>query len=179
MLISAPVRLAMNEQDVAQALDALAEAVIAAHPRDAPLNVVGILTRGETLAARMRSKLKEKGLDVRRGVIDITLYRDDLSEIGPAPVVRPSDLPPEIDAVPMLLVDDVIYTGRSVRAALNVIADFGRPRYVRLAVLVDRGGRQVPVQPDHLARRIDLHTGRVNVRLTENDGRDAVEVEDA
>ena len=171
------LRTIMDARAVAAALDALARQITAAHPPGLPLNVVGLLTRGETLAARLRDALAAAGLDVRRGVIDVTLYRDDLSEIGPAPVVRPSDLPPEVDGLPMLLVDDVIYTGRSVRAALNVIADYGRPRHVRLAVLVDRGGRQLPIQPDFVARTIDPHGGRVNVRTAADDGRDAVEVE--
>ena len=168
----------MDVRDVAEATEALARAVLNDQLGGGPLNVVGILTRGETLAERLRGKLVAAGLDVRRGTIDIALYRDDLAsgEVGPVPVVRPSDLPPDVDGLPMLLVDDVIYTGRSVRAALNVIADYGRPSRVTLAVLVDRGGREIPVQPDHVGRRLDAGQGRVYVRLREVDGRDAVEV---
>ena len=162
---------------VGSAVRTVADAALDAHPPGSPLNVVGIVTRGETLAARLRVLLKEAGVDVRAGSVDVTLYRDDLSEIGPAAVVRASDLPAEVTGVPMLLVDDVIHTGRSVRAALAVIADFGRPSRVRLAVLVDRGGRELPIQPDVCPLRLDPPPGgRVYVRLTEVDGRDTVEV---
>jgi pyrimidine operon attenuation protein/uracil phosphoribosyltransferase len=143
--------------------------------RAGPLNVVGIVTRGETLAARLRPMLSDAGFDVRPGSIDITLYRDDLSEIGPRAVVRATDMPREIDGVPMVLVDDVLHTGRSVRAALEVINDFGRPEVIKLAVLIDRGGRELPIQPDLVGETVDA-PGRVNVRLQEIDGRDAVEV---
>src|SRR5690606_20206747 len=128
-------------------------------------------------AARLRTLLAEAGIEVRSGTVDITLYRDDLSEIGPVPLVRPSDLDIEVDGIPMLLVDDVIYTGRSIRAALGAITHFGRPAYIRLAVLIDRGGRELPIHPDYIGRILDVPRGaRVNVRLREDDGRDAVEV---
>ncbi len=113
---------------------------------------------------------------MRGGSLDITLYRDDLGEIGPAAVVKATDMPADVTGVPMLLVDDVIYTGRSVRAALEVVNDFGRPAHIRLAVLVDRGRRELPIQPDFCAMTVDAGKGRVNVRLLEVDGRDAVEV---
>jgi pyrimidine operon attenuation protein/uracil phosphoribosyltransferase len=148
---------------------------IAASAGSGRINVIGIVTRGETLAARIRAKLAERGLDVGTGSVDVTLYRDDLREIGPKAVVRATDLPAEVDGVATWLVDDVIHTGRSVRAALQVIGDFGRPAWVRLAVLVDRGGRELPIQPDLTAMRLDA-SSRVNVRLQEVDGRDAVEV---
>lgn len=164
---------------VQRAVSELASQLVVALDRDRPVNVVGIVTRGETLATRLRQTLAAAGFDVRSGSVDITLYRDDLSEIGPAAVVRATDMPAEVTGVPMVLVDDVLFTGRSVRAALEVINDFGRPAFVKLAVLVDRGGRELPIQPDFAAERLDVGTGRVNVRLTEIDGRDAVEVEPA
>jgi pyrimidine operon attenuation protein/uracil phosphoribosyltransferase len=172
-----PDREVLGADAIAAAVEELASAVVRDHPAGRPLNVVGILTRGETLAARLRALLSRDGVDVRRGVLDVTLYRDDLSEIGPRPLVRPSDLNLEVDGVPMLLVDDVIYTGRSIRAALEAITDFGRPAYIRLAVLVDRGGRELPIQPDHIGRLLQVpDSARVNVLLAENDGRDAVEL---
>jgi pyrimidine operon attenuation protein/uracil phosphoribosyltransferase len=173
-----PQREVLGPDAIDKAVDDLAEDIARAHPAGRPLNVIGILTRGETLAARLRSRLAQKGIDARRGVLDVTLYRDDLSEVGPRPLVRPTDLNLEVDGVPMILVDDVIYTGRSIRAALEAITAFGRPAYIRLAVLVDRGGRELPIQPDFWGRKLDVPAGaRVNVRLREIDGRDGIEVE--
>ena len=166
----------LDSAAVAERIDALARAVVDAHDPGRPLNVIGIVTRGETLAGRLRETLSAAGIDVRGGSIDITLYRDDLGEIGPAAVVKATDMPAEVTGVPMLLVDDVIYTGRSVRAALEVINDFGRPAYVKLAALIDRGGRELPIQPDFTGQTIDAGRNRVNVRLSEIDGHDAVEV---
>ncbi len=162
--------------EVERAVAALASAMREHHAGGA-INVVGIVTRGETLAARLRMILTDAGLDVRGGSIDVTLYRDDLREIGPAAVVRETNMPHEVTGVATWLVDDVIHTGRSVRAALQVMSDFGRPAWVKLAVLVDRGGRELPIQPDVVALQPDVPAkARVNVRLREVDGRDAVEV---
>ncbi len=172
-----PASEVLHSDAIAGAIRDLADAVVREHPAGQPLNVVGIRTRGETLAARLRTLLAEAEIEVRTGTVDITLYRDDLSEIGPVPLVRPSDLDIEVDGIPMLLVDDVIYTGRSIRAALEAITHFGRPAYIRLAVLIDRGGRELPIHPDYIGRILDVPRGaRVNVRLREDDGRDAVEV---
>jgi pyrimidine operon attenuation protein/uracil phosphoribosyltransferase len=112
-------------------------------------------------------------------VLDITLYRDDLSEIGPRPMVRPTQINIDIDGRPLLLVDDVLFTGRSVRAALDALSDFGRPSAIELAVLVDRGGRELPIQADFVALTLpDVPADhRVNVRLREIDGADEIVVE--
>ena len=158
----------------------LAGGIAAAFPADQPLNVVGIRTRGETLARRLTAMLQSRGHGrIGRGVLDITLYRDDLSEIGPRPMVRPTHLDLSIDDTPLLLVDDVLFTGRSVRSALDLLADFGRPSAIRLAVLVDRGGRELPIQPDFVGLKIgDVPPDhRVNVRLRETDGKDEISVE--
>lgn len=143
-------------------------------------NLVGIRTRGEVLAERITALLRGRGYGpIGRGVLDITLYRDDLSEIGPRPMVRPTRLDISIDDKPLLLVDDVLFTGRSVRSALDALADFGRPSAIRLAVLVDRGGRELPIQPDFVGLTLtDVpRDHRVNVRLKETDGRDEISVE--
>src|SRR5205814_8027966 len=144
------------------------------------LNIVGIRTRGEILAQRLAALLQTQGFSrIGRGVLDITLYRDDLSEIGPRPLVRPTQIDVDIDGVPLLLVDDVLFTGRSVRAALDALSDFGRPTAIRLAVLIDRGGRELPIQADFVGltlQDVPPHY-RVNVRLAENDGRDEIVVE--
>ena len=114
-----------------------------------------------------------------RGVLDITLYRDDLSEIGPRPLVRPTQLDVDIDKTPLLLVDDVLFTGRSVRAGMDALSDFGRPGAIRLAVLVDRGGRELPIQPDFVGLTLtDVPADHeVKVRLRETDGVDEIVVE--
>ena len=116
---------------------------------------------------------------IERGILDITLYRDDLSEVGPRPMVRPTHIDTGIDGKPLLLVDDVLFTGRTVRAGLNALADFGRPSAIRLAVLVDRGGRELPIQPDFVAlvQRDVPVTHRVKVKLTEQDGSDEIVID--
>lgn len=169
-----------DEADVRRAIDALAGRVAKAFSPASPLNIVGIRTRGETLAQRLAALLKTHGFNqVGRGVLDITLYRDDLSEVGPKPMVRPTNLTIDINSRPLLLVDDVLFTGRSIRAALDALSDFGRPSIIRLAVLVDRGGRELPIQADYvgLTLRDVPPDHRVNVRLAETDGKDEILVE--
>ena len=167
-----------DEADVAHFIDHLVTGIATDFPPGSPLNIVGIRTRGETLAARLAAQLAARGLTAGRGVLDITLYRDDLSEIGPRPMVRPTKIDIAIDARPLLLVDDVLFTGRSVRAALDALSDFGRPSVIRLAVLVDRGGRELPIQPDYVGLKLtDVPpTHRVRVRLRDTDPEDEIEV---
>ena len=140
------------------------------------LIIVGIQRRGVQLAARIVSWIREReGVDVHSGALDITLYRDDLQTVGPRPVVGPTDLPWAIDDKHVVIVDDVLYTGRTVRAALDELADFGRPRRIGLAVLVDRGGRELPIQPDVVGKVVEVGADdRIDVMITELDGRDAV-----
>ena len=169
-----------DEVDVRRMVAQLAADIAGRFAPDRPLNVVGIRTRGETLAARLAALLRDRGFaQIGRGVLDITLYRDDLSEIGPRPMVRPTQLSTDIDENPLLLVDDVLFTGRSVRAALDLLTDFGRPSAIRLAVLVDRGGRELPIQPDFVALTLSNVPSdhEVKVRLKEQDGIDEVRVE--
>jgi pyrimidine operon attenuation protein/uracil phosphoribosyltransferase len=175
------MRTAYDQADVGRQIDRLAGQIAITFDAGQPLNIIGIRTRGEVLAQRIARTLKEKRgfAQIGRGVLDITLYRDDLSEVGPRPLVRPTQINVDIDAKPMLLVDDVLFTGRSVRAALDALADFGRPGAIRLAVLVDRGGRELPIQPDFAALTLkDIPRDyRVNVRLQETDGKDEILVE--
>jgi pyrimidine operon attenuation protein/uracil phosphoribosyltransferase len=142
------------------------------------LVVVGIQRRGVQLASRIGAEIREReGVDVPRGALDITLYRDDLQTIGPRPVVGATDLPWELDGRRVVIVDDVLYTGRTVRAALDELADFGRPARIALAVLVDRGGRELPIHADVVGKRVDVAPHqRVDVLVEELDGRDAVVV---
>lgn len=169
-----------DEADVRRLIEQLAAAIMSAFPADRAINVVGIRTRGEVLAHRLVELLGLHGYGkVGRGTLDITLYRDDLSEIGPRPLVKPTQLAIQVDDIPLLLVDDVLFTGRSIRAALNLLNDFGRPSVIRLAVLVDRGGRELPIQPDFVGVKLtDVPKDyRVNVRLKEIDGGDEIVVE--
>lgn len=174
------MRTQYDQTDVKRFIEQLEAKVAAAFPPDQPLCVIGIRTRGETLAQRLIQALHKRGFgNIQRGVLDITLYRDDLSDIGPKAVVRPTHVNFNINGIPLLLVDDVLFTGRSTRAALNALIDFGRPSVIRLAVLVDRGGRELPVQADFVGLTLkdipDDH--RVNVHFVEDDGIDDIVVE--
>ena len=142
------------------------------------LVIVGIQRRGVQLADRIVRTIHEReGAQVPRGALDITLYRDDLQTVGPRPVVGPTDLPWNLEGRHVVIVDDVLYTGRTVRAALDELADFGRPARIALAVLVDRGGRELPIHPDVVGKRVDVPArDRVDVLVQELDGRDAVVV---
>ncbi|HUF27500.1 MAG TPA: bifunctional pyr operon transcriptional regulator/uracil phosphoribosyltransferase PyrR [Gemmatimonadaceae bacterium] len=142
------------------------------------LTVVGIQRRGVQLADRIVKIIQERqGTEVPRGALDITLYRDDLQTVGPRPVVGPTHLPGAIDGRRIVIVDDVLYTGRTVRAALDELADFGRPGRIGLAVLIDRGGRELPIHADVVGRRVEVEPGdRVDVLVQELDARDAVVV---
>ncbi|HWJ23556.1 MAG TPA: bifunctional pyr operon transcriptional regulator/uracil phosphoribosyltransferase PyrR, partial [Gemmatimonadaceae bacterium] len=142
------------------------------------LVIVGIQRRGVQLADRIAAEIKSReGVDVARGALDITLYRDDLQTVGPRPVVGKTDLPWELDGKRVVIVDDVLYTGRTVRAALDELADFGRPARIALAVLVDRGGRELPIHADVVGKKVEVAPEqRVDVLVQELDGRDAVVV---
>jgi pyrimidine operon attenuation protein/uracil phosphoribosyltransferase len=141
------------------------------------LVLVGIQRRGVELAGRLKSLIdSSEGSSIPCGKLDITLYRDDLQTIGPRPVVGETSIP-DLDGRTVVIVDDVLYTGRTVRAALDECADFGRPRRILLSVLVDRGGRELPIQADIVGTTVS--TGpkdRVDVFVSELDGRDAVEL---
>jgi pyrimidine operon attenuation protein/uracil phosphoribosyltransferase len=166
--------------DVQRICEQLISRIAAAFDANRPLNIIGIRTRGEVLAERLTKALAGKGFkQIGRGVLDITLYRDDLSEIGPRPLVRPTQIDIDIDDRPLLLVDDVLFTGRSIRAAMGALNDFGRPSAIRLAVLVDRGGRELPIQPDFVGLTLSdvPRDHRVNVHFSEVDGRDEILVE--
>lgn len=140
------------------------------------LMLVGIQRRGVQLAARLVAFIAEREkATVPQGALDITLYRDDLQTVGPRPVVGPTDIPGDVDGKRVIIVDDVLYTGRTVRAALDELADFGRPKRIALAVLIDRGGRELPIQPDVVGKRVECRAGqRVDVLVRELDERDAV-----
>ena len=140
--------------------------------------LVGIRTRGVPIARRIGQRLHEiAGLEVPTGTLDITLYRDDLMRqaVGPQPVVGRTDIPFSIDDRKILLVDDVLYTGRTIRAALDALIDFGRPKAIQLIVLVDRGHRELPIKADYVGKNLPTSLRQsVQVRLQEIDGQDDV-----
>jgi len=145
------------------------------------LALVGIRTRGVPLARRLARILKDiSHHDVPTGALDITLYRDDLMRhaVGGQPVVRRTEIPFSIDDRRILLVDDVLYTGRTIRAALDALIEFGRPRAIQLVVIVDRGHRELPIKADYVGKNLPTASSQsVQVRLTEIDGRDEVEIQ--
>jgi pyrimidine operon attenuation protein/uracil phosphoribosyltransferase len=143
---------------------------------EAPLRLVGVRTRGVPIARRLAELLEGfLGEDILVGAVDITLYRDDLGHSDRWPVLRGTDIPFSVDGVDLVLVDDVIFTGRTVRAALNAICDLGRPACIRLAVLIDRGHRELPVQPDVVGLNVATERAeRVRVRVFPNDPADEV-----
>src|SRR5437773_8750503 len=142
------------------------------------LIIVGIQRRGVQLADRLVKMIQGgEGVTVPQGSLDITLYRDDLQTVGPRPVVGPTYLPWDLDGKHVVIVDDVLYTGRTVRAAMDELADFGRPARIGLCVLIDRGGRELPIQADVVGKVVKAAPDdRVDVLLEEVDGRDAVEL---
>jgi pyrimidine operon attenuation protein/uracil phosphoribosyltransferase len=172
----------MDAQQIEQAVGRLAQEIAdrarAAGAADA-LAIVGIRRGGVHLAARLRQALSQLlGQEPPVGTLDIALYRDDLSARGVAPVVGPTDIRFPIQGKTIVLVDDVLYTGRTVRAALDELVDFGRPRRVWLAVLVDRGGRELPIAADFAGARLQVADGQdVQVRLREDgQGADVVHI---
>ncbi len=166
----------LSAQQVARSLQRLYRLVQSHLPAEGPLAVIGIRTRGEVLAQRMVERLRaDRPGPVEHGVLDITFYRDDLSLRKGMPLVRATEIDFELDDKLVLLVDDVLQTGRSVRAAMDALVDFGRPRVIRLAVLIDRGGRELPISADFVGRTVTAPPeARVQVRLKEHDGEDGV-----
>ena len=171
----APVTI-LDARSLQRTLRRMADEIVELNNGTDDLLIVGIQRRGVQLAARIVSMIAEReGVTVPQGALDITLYRDDLQTVGPRPVVGPTDLPWDIDGKHVVIVDDVLYTGRTVRAALDELADFGRPRRIALAVLIDRGGRELPIHADVVGRTLTVPAGaRIDVLVSELDGRDAV-----
>jgi pyrimidine operon attenuation protein/uracil phosphoribosyltransferase len=157
----------------------MAEEIAGRLAQDEPVAVLGIRSRGLPLAERLAARLVPAlQRAVPMGALDITLYRDDLTEKAGAPIVRPTEIPFTLKERTVILVDDVLYTGRTIRAALDALLDHGRPRKVLLAVLVDRGGRELPIQADIVGTTLKVAWGqRVSVKVKELDGEDGVFVE--
>ena len=171
----------MDADRMGRTLTRIAHEVLERNRAVEELALVGIRTRGVPLARRIARSIRDiHGHDVPTGALDITLYRDDLSghAVGLQPVIRKTEIPFSIDDKLILLVDDVLYTGRTIRAALDALIDFGRPRAIQLVVLVDRGHRELPIKADYVGKNLPTSPSQsVQVHLMEIDGRDEVEIQ--
>lgn len=178
--MSIPTRVPlMDEAAVRRALDRMASEIVELNGGVEGLALMGIRRRGDHLARMLGSQIEQlQGAGVPFGALDITLYRDDLATIGPRPIIGETELPSGgIDGRTVVLVDDVLFTGRTVRAALNELMDWGRPARVMLCVLLERDGREVPIQADIVGRSVEVRSGqRVEVLVPEIDGRLAAEL---
>jgi pyrimidine operon attenuation protein/uracil phosphoribosyltransferase len=168
----------LNDRAVERTLRRMADEIVELNDGTDNLVIVGIQRRGVQLARAICRLIEEsESARILLGSLDITLYRDDLQTVGPRPVVGATDIPWGIDGRNVVIVDDVLYTGRTVRAALDELADFGRPARIALAVLIDRGGRELPIQPDVVGKKVEVEPGgRVDVLVEDLDGKDAVVV---
>ena len=171
--------LLMDHAAIDRALNRITHEILAQHGDPGGLALVGIRSRGVPLAERLRKRIAAtEHREVPVGILDITLYRDDLTTVGPHAVLKDTRIPFPIDGRRIILVDDVLYTGRTIRAALDGLVDFGRPRSIQLAVLIDRGLRELPIHADYVGRTVTTRPDElVAVRLLEIDGRDEVVLE--
>ena len=171
----------MDADRIGRTLTRIAHEIVERNKGVEDLALVGVRTRGVHIARRLARALREiTGQDIPTGALDITLYRDDLmrTAVGPQPVVRKTEIPFSIDDRTIVLVDDVLYTGRTTRAALDALIDFGRPRAIQLVVLIDRGHRELPIKADYVGKNVPTSRKEsVQVRLEELDGVDEVSVE--
>jgi pyrimidine operon attenuation protein/uracil phosphoribosyltransferase len=175
------MKVILDSEEIEQVLNELTGRIISETPIDQDIAVIGIRSRGEVLAQRLSGRLsKELDKDVPCGTLDITLYRDDLNSphATAQPQVRTTEIGFSVDDKIIILVDDVLYTGRSARAAMDALIDLGRPKVIRLAVLVERAGRELPIQADYVGHKVDTSPGKlVQVNLVESDGKDEVVIE--
>jgi pyrimidine operon attenuation protein / uracil phosphoribosyltransferase len=168
----------MSAEDVRRALTRIAHEIIEHNRGVRNLVLVGMRTRGIPLARRLAERLDDfEGVQVPVGELDITLYRDDIGMRAIQPLVGSTAIPVDVSGKVIILVDDVLFTGRSVRAALDALIDYGRPKAIQLVVLVDRGHRELPIRPDYVGKNVPTSIDEdVAVRLRESDGRDSVEI---
>ncbi len=166
----------LSAEDIRRALYRLAHQVLEKHKNPKNLVLIGIHTRGVYLARRLKDIFKElEEIDLPLGILDITLYRDDLTTVGEVPLVKKTTIDFDMRGKTVILVDDVLYTGRTIRAALDELMDFGRPKRIALLVLVDRGHRELPIRADFVGKNIPTSSEeQVEVRLQESEGRDEI-----
>jgi len=168
----------LTEKELQKTMDRMAVAVLKAHRPFRDILLVGVQTRGVALARRLKERLEKKiKEELPMGILDINLYRDDLSTVGEFPLVKRTEIPIAIQGKGVILVDDVLYTGRTVRAAMDAVMDLGRPRFIELAVLVDRGGRELPISANYTGKVYKAKAGdNVKVMFQETDGHEKVVV---
>ncbi len=168
----------MDDQEVVRALTRIAHEIVERNKGADGLALVGVHTRGVPIAERLADLIERfEGMRPPTGKLDITLYRDDLTEIALQPIVRKTEVPFDVAGMRIVLCDDVLYTGRTARAALDALVDMGRPKVIQYAVLVDRGHRELPIRADYVGKNVPTaRTELVKVRLTETDGADGVEL---
>jgi len=173
------VREVLSASAIGRALTRIASEIVERNGGAEGLALVGIHTRGIPLAERLAAKIgRAEDVDVPVGTLDITLYRDDLTPVGPQPIVGATDMPFDLEQKLIVLVDDVLYTGRTIRAALDAMVALGRPKAIQLAVLVDRGGREFPIAAEFTGKKVEaVGDERVKVSLKESDGKDSVTIE--
>jgi len=170
--------LVMDEATIDRALTRMAHEILEKHKGVEGLALVGIRSRGVPLAQRLASRIRSiEGREIPVGILDINLYRDDLTAIADRPVLRKTEIPFTVEGIKIVLVDDVLFTGRTIRAALDALIDLGRPKLIQLCVLVDRGHRELPIRADYVGKNVPTSLDQeIRVSLTEDDGRDAVEL---
>jgi len=176
--ITTPKGHVMDEATIDRTLTRIAHEILEKHKGTEGLVLVGIRSRGVPLARRLAEKiLKIEGAEVPVGILDINLYRDDLTTISDHPILRKTEIPFSVDGAKVVLVDDVLFTGRTIRAAMDGIIDLGRPRQIQLAVLVDRGHRELPIRADYVGKNVSTSLDEmVKVSLREEDGTDSVDL---
>ena len=173
-----PKKVLMTPEDIRRTLARIAHEIVERNKTIEHLILVGMHTRGVPLAKRLATNIQDfERLRIPVGALDISHYRDDLSSLNPQPVIKGTDIPTSIDDKSIVLVDDVLYTGRSTRAAMDALIDLGRPQSVQLAVLVDRGHREMPIRADYVGKNIpSARHEEIQVRLVETDGIDEVAI---
>jgi pyrimidine operon attenuation protein/uracil phosphoribosyltransferase len=171
-------RRIMAAEDIRRAIIRISHEIVEKQAGTDGLVLIGIQRRGVPLAHRIAESIREhEGVTVPVGALDITFYRDDLSLVAQQPVVKGTAIPFDLNGATVVLVDDVLYTGRTIRSAMDALIDFGRPQAIRLAVLVDRGHRELPIRADHVGKNVPTSREElVKVQLEETDGEDAVEI---
>ena len=170
----------MDEENIRRALYRLSHEITERNKGVEDLILIGIRTRGVPLARRLAALIKQhEDVEVPVGVLDITFYRDDLTLLSPQPVVHRTEIPSRVNEKKVVLVDDVLYTGRTVRAALDALMDLGRPQTIQLAVLIDRGHRELPIRADFIGKNVPTsRREQIRVKLKEVDGEDGVVIEE-
>ncbi len=171
----------LNSQQISRAISRIAHEIVEKNSGCDNLALVGIRTRGVPFAKRLQAKIKSiENVDLQLGILDITLYRDDIQTGRSHPEIKSTEIPFPVEETKIVLCDDVLFTGRTIRAAIDELMDFGRPAGVQLATLIDRGHRELPIRPDYVGKNIPTSKSQsIKVRLNEEDGEDQVVLVDA